>query len=103
MQPPKLEVPGLSGKSTRRIAIYRSWNPSMDEGWTRFIFDQYQIPFTVIGDREVHAGNLASRFDAIILPDESSRGLQNGPREAAYPDSIKGGLGAAGDAALHGS
>ena len=99
--PPKLEVPGLSGKHTRRIAIYRSWNPSMDEGWTRFVFDQYHIPFTVIGDREVHAGNLASRFDAIVIPDESPRGLQNGPREANYPDSLKGGLGAAGDAALH--
>ena len=99
--PPKLEVPGLSGSSKRRIAIYRSWNPSMDEGWTRFVLDQYRIPFTVIGDREVHAGNLASRFDAIIIPDESSRGLQNGPREASYPDSLKGGLGTAGDAALH--
>ncbi|HEY2896221.1 MAG TPA: M14 family zinc carboxypeptidase [Gemmatimonadaceae bacterium] len=99
--PPKLEVPGLSGNTKRRIAIYRSWNPSMDEGWTRFVFDQYHIPFTVIGDREVHAGNLASRFDAIIIPDESSRGLQNGPREASYPDSLKGGLGVAGDASLH--
>jgi hypothetical protein len=99
--PPKLEVPGLSGSSKRRIAIYRSWNPSMDEGWTRFVLDQYRIPFTVIGDREVHAGSLASRFDAIIIPDESSRGLQNGPRQANYPDSLKGGLGTAGDAALH--
>jgi hypothetical protein len=99
--PPKLEVPGLTGSTKRRIAIYRSWNPSMDEGWTRFVLDQYHIPFTVIGDREVHAGNLASRFDAIILPDESPRGLQNGPRERNYPDSLKGGLGAAGDAALH--
>lgn len=99
--PPKLDVPGLSGSSTRRIAIYRSWDPSMDEGWTRFVLDQYRIPFTVIGDREVHAGNLASRFDAIIIPDESPRGLQNGPREPGYPDSLKGGLAAAGDAALH--
>jgi hypothetical protein len=98
--PPKLEVPGLSGKSARRIAIYRSWNPSMDEGWTRFIFDQYRIPFTVIGDREVHAG-LVGKFDAIIIPDESPGGLQQGARQAGYPDTLKGGLGAAGDAALH--
>jgi hypothetical protein len=94
-------VPGLTDNPKRRIAIYRSWNPSMDEGWTRFVLDQYHIPFTVIGDREVHAGNLVSRFDAIIIPDESPRGLQSGPREAGYPDSLKGGLGAAGDAALH--
>ena len=94
--PPVLEVPGLSGKSTRRIAIYRSWNPSMDEGWTRFVFDQYRIPFTVIGDRDVHEGKLADRFDAIVIPDESPRGLQTGPREKFYPDSLKGGLGVEG-------
>ncbi|MFI5243206.1 MAG: M14 family zinc carboxypeptidase, partial [Gemmatimonadales bacterium] len=98
--PPVLDVPGLSGKSTRRIAIYRSWNPSMDEGWTRFVFDQYRIPFTVIGDRDVHAGKLAERFDAIVIPDESPRGLQTGPREKFYPDSLKGGLGVKGDSAL---
>ncbi|MFI5241534.1 MAG: M14 family zinc carboxypeptidase [Gemmatimonadales bacterium] len=98
--PPVLDVPGLSGKTTRRIAIYRSWNPSMDEGWTRFVFDQYHIPFTTIGDREVHAGNLAAHFDAIVIPDESPRGLQSGPREKFYPDSLRGGLGVKGDSAL---
>ncbi|MGE5727599.1 MAG: M14 family zinc carboxypeptidase [Gemmatimonas sp.] len=101
VEPPKLEVPGLSGSTKRRIAIYRSWDPSMDEGWTRFVLDQYHIPFTSIGDRDVRAGNLASRFDAIIIPDESPRALQSGPREAGYPDSLTGGLAATGDAALH--
>ncbi len=99
--PPKLEVEGLSGTATRRIAIYRSWDPSMDEGWTRFVFDQYHIPFTVIGDREVRAGTLRSRFDAIIIPDESPRALKSGPVEPAYPDSLRGGLGVPGATALH--
>src|SRR5690606_31125043 len=102
--PPKLEVPGLSGKSSRRIAIYRSYDPSMDEGWTRFIFDQYRIPFTSIADRDVRAGNvragkLHDRFDVIILPDQSPRGLSRGVTRP-YPDSLKGGLGAEGAAAL---
>lgn len=96
---PALVVPGLSGKSTRRIAIYKSYNPSMDEGWTRFIFDQYHIPFTSIVDRDVRAGNLRARFDAIILPDQSPRGLSRGVTQP-YPDSLKGGLGTEGAAAL---
>jgi hypothetical protein len=98
--PPRLEVKGLSGTTARRIAIYRSWEPSMDEGWTRFIFDQYHIPFTTIGDRDVRAGKLGARFDAIIIPDESPRALRMGPEEPLYPDSLRGGLGAAGAAAL---
>jgi hypothetical protein len=97
--PPKLEVPGLSGKTSRRIAIYRSYDPSMDEGWTRFIFDQYHIPFTGIVDRDVRAGKLHDRFDVIILPDQSPRGLARGVTRP-YPDSLKGGLGTEGAAAL---
>ena len=97
--PPKLQVAGLSGKSSRRIAIYKSYDPSMDEGWTRFVFDQYDIPFTSIFDRDVRAGKLGDRFDVIILPDQSPRGLSRGVTHS-YPDTLKGGLGADGAAAL---
>lgn len=99
IEPPALEVPGLSGETSRRIAIYKSYDPSMDEGWTRWIFDQYRIPFTSIVDRDVRAGDLNDRFDAIILPDQSPRGLSRGVRRS-YPDSLKGGLGSDGAAAL---
>ncbi|NUQ21521.1 MAG: hypothetical protein HOQ09_11225 [Gemmatimonadaceae bacterium] len=96
---PRLTARGLSDRSARRIAIYRNWSPSMDEGWTRWVFDQYRIPFTTITDRDVRAGNLAARFDVILLPDQSDRELTRGAG-ASYPDSVKGGLGDAGAAAL---
>ena len=97
---PPFIAPGLSDDRSRRIAIYQSFDPSMDEGWTRWIFDQYRIPFTSITDRDVRAGGLDRRFDAIILPDQSARGLEHGSEETGYPDSLRGGLGAAGAAAL---
>ena len=97
--PPVLQVPGLTENKSRRIAIYRSYDPSMDEGWTRWVFDQYRIPFTSIVDRDVRAGKLADRFDVIILPDQSPGELSRGVTHS-YPDSLKGGLGAEGAAAL---
>jgi hypothetical protein len=90
---------GLSGTGTRRIAIFRNASPSMDEGWTRWVFDQYKIPFTVITARDIRAGNLAARFDAIIIPDQAPRAIARGPVGPA-PDSLKGGVGDAGAAAL---
>ena len=91
-------VPGLTG-GTRRIAIYRSFDPSMDEGWTRWVFDQYRIPFTTVTDRDVRAGKLRERFDVVLLPDQSSRQLSDG-NSGPYPDSLKGGLGTSGATAL---
>ena len=96
---PRLTAPGLSDRTARRIAIYRSWQPSMDEGWTRWVFEQHRIPYTTITDRDVRAGDLRARFDAIVVPDQSARGLERG-LGGPYPDSLKGGLGDAGAKAL---
>lgn len=90
---------GLSNSKARRIAIFANAQPSMDEGWTRWIFDQYRIPFTTISARDIRAGNLGTRFDAIIIPDQQSRAIAGGP-VGAYPDSLKGGIGASGAASL---
>jgi hypothetical protein len=90
---------GLSNSKARRIAIFANALPSMDEGWTRWVFDQYRIPFTIISARDIRAGNLGARFDAIIIPDQQARAIAGGPT-GAYPDSLKGGVGAAGAAAL---
>jgi Zinc carboxypeptidase len=99
MPEPNYSVAGLSGNASRRIGIYKSFAASMDEGWTRWVFDSHKIPFTSVHDRDLRAGNLNARFDVIILPDQNAgqitRGLGN-----TYPDSLRGGVGEAGARAL---
>ncbi len=90
---------GLSNSRDRRIAIFANAQPAMDEGWTRWVFDQYGVPFTVISAKDIRAGNLASKFDVVIIPDQQSRAIARGPVNA-YPDSLKGGLGEPGAASL---
>ncbi len=97
---PRLTAPGLSDHTDRRIAIYRSYVPSMDEGWTRWIFDQYRIPYTTVHDADIRAGALRRRFDVIVLPDESPRAIALGAPLNLYPDSLAGGLGDEGARAL---
>jgi hypothetical protein len=97
---PRLDVPGLSGSSARRIAIYRSYAPSIDEGWTRFLLDEYKIPYTVLVNRDIRAGGLRAKYDVIILPDQSPREIRDGAYYETYPDSLTGGLGDPGAAAL---
>jgi hypothetical protein len=61
-----------------RIGLYQSWVPSMDEGWTRYIFDQNGIPYTRLVDADIRKGNLNDRFDVIVLPDNSARAITTG-------------------------
>jgi hypothetical protein len=98
---PAFTVASLSNASAKRIGIYKSYAESMDEGWTRYVFDTYHIPFTSLHDRDIIAGNLNARFDVIIMPDQSANSIIRGVG-ANYPDSLKGGLGERGGAALAG-
>jgi hypothetical protein len=90
---------GLSDSKARRVALFHNDAPSMDEGWTRWLLDQHRIPYTVVNARELRAGRLRARYDAILLPEQSARQIAGGPG-GAYPDSLKGGVGEAGAAAL---
>src|SRR5262245_43676417 len=101
-----------------RVALYKNYIPSMDDGWTHWMFDQYAVAFTSLRDAEAREGNLKAKYDAIIIPDQSVNALLNGlPAEAGrteragaergeeritglYPAEFAGGLGEAGVKAL---
>jgi hypothetical protein len=58
-----------------RIAVYKSAPGNMDEGWTEWLFDTFGYKYTLITPAGLRAGNLASRFDAIVF---ASQGLGGG-------------------------
>ena len=83
------------------MGLYRSWVPSMDEGWTRYVFEkEMAVPYQTLHDTDVRAGGLGERFDAIVLPDQSVAGLRDGHAKGVMPDEYTGGLGAEGGRAL---
>ena len=90
---------GLTNNRGRRIAIFRNYSSSMDEGWTRWLLDRHSIPYSVVTAPQLRAGSLSGRYDVIILPEQSARQIAQGPT-GPYPDSLKGGLGDKGAAAL---
>ncbi|ADV83056.1 M14 family metallopeptidase [Terriglobus saanensis] len=77
---PATSAPTGTALSVRlpRIALYQSWVASMDEGWTRWIFDQNNIPYTRVVDADIRKGDLDKRFDVIVLPDNAPRAITTG-------------------------
>jgi hypothetical protein len=96
---------------TPRIGLYKSWVASLDEGWTRFVFDTNGVPYKTLVNADIRKGNLNAQFDAIILPDNPApailtgrfEGGRGGPNRLTYPPvppEYLGGLGPEGAAAL---
>lgn len=81
-------------KTAPRIGLYKSYRASIDEGWTRFVFDTFQIPYSSLMDAQVRAGNLP--FDTIILPSASSESIMSGLGADRYPSEYAGGIGESG-------
>ncbi len=83
-----------------RIGMYQSYVPSMDEGWTRWLFDDFGIASTSLHDADVKSGNLRAKFDAIVIPDQAPQQIAQGHRAGTMPPEYCGGLGDQGAAAL---
>lgn len=84
----------------RRIGLYNSATASMDEGWTRWMFDRFGVAYTRLADRDIRAGQLRARFDAIIIPDLRPEELSAGRAPGTAPPETTGGLGRPGAEAL---
>ncbi len=83
-------------KKQMRTGIYRGFVPSMDEGWTRLVFDNFQIPYTSLRDADIKSGGLRAKVDAIILPSQSEDNIVGGLKKANYPEEFTGGIGEQG-------
>jgi hypothetical protein len=88
-----------------RVALYKPYFSSIDEGWTRFVLEQYGFGVKNIENKEVKAGNLNSQFDVIILPDTTKQIILEGrPTKEGYfesfPPEYAGGIGKEGVSAL---
>jgi len=82
--------------SQPRVGLYRPWNASMDEGWTRWLLEMYGIPFKSLYSADVRAGDLGSRYDVILLADMRGGQIVNGFANGSVPPRYAGGIGPEG-------
>jgi hypothetical protein len=84
-------------KAGVRVGIYQNSRAgNMDEGWTRYVFDTFNVPFKSISEAVISEGNLRTSFDAIVLPSEQTRAA---PDDAGDSEGGRG-LGDRGYASL---
>ena len=106
---PKPPRTGVKDVRPARIGLYRSWVASIDEGWIRWLLEQYGFGYTTLRNQGIRAGNLRQRFDVVLLPAQSANSILDGHGAAApsrngptgpVPPEYRGGIGAEGIAAL---
>jgi hypothetical protein len=100
-----------------RVGLYQSWRGNMDEGWTRYMFDDLGIPFTTLHNENIKGtkdkkADLKADYDVIVFADENVDIIKTGRPGAgmnpefarmfasATPPEYEGGIGQEGVDAL---
>src|SRR5690349_8874587 len=83
-------------KQPVRVGIYHGSTGNMDEGWTRYIFDTFNVPYTSLHDVDVRQGALNSKFDALIFTSQPATQIVNGNAPGTLPQEYTGGITEAG-------
>ncbi|MGM0549779.1 MAG: M14 family metallopeptidase [Bacteroidota bacterium] len=81
-----------------KIGIIESWFHHMDAGWTRYLFDNYKIPFDILRPEQLAEKELEN-YDILIFPSENKGVLLKGKYErnthyfaSQYPPEFSKGM-----------
>ena len=100
VEAPVRHAEGLSGRPGLLVGLYQPYIPATDEGWTRWLFDGYQVPYATLHDQQIRRGDLDRRFTSIVLPSVEPSVLDEGWAPGSMPVEFTGGLGSPGVQAL---
>ncbi|MEJ2629526.1 MAG: hypothetical protein P8078_13360, partial [bacterium] len=89
--------------SVPKIGLVETFFHDMDAGWTRYVFDSYSLPYTVLRPDDFEKIDLRKEFDLIIFPDANESILKEGKRKyenreylSSYPPEFSQGMGKEG-------
>lgn len=86
----------------QRVGMYQRYHGgNMDEGWTRWLLEDFSFEYASIMDAEILRGALHERWDVIVLPADSRQMMVDGPNDvSSTPPPYRSGFGDEGVAAL---
>jgi hypothetical protein len=61
-----------------RVGLYKPWVASMDEGWTRWLLERYEIPFINLNNEDIKESSFAGQVDVLLFPDVSKTVIEKG-------------------------
>lgn len=66
-----------------KIALYKPWLASMDEGWTRYLFDTHAVPYENVANEHIKEGKIG-KYDILILPSIGKDIIKDGRHSGEY-------------------
>ncbi len=83
------DVPGVAKHDLDlpRIGLVHSWQNTQNEGWVRYAFDHFAIPYTYLSTQQLRDSARLAQLDVLMLPyvSDNARSIVNGQPMAGPP------------------
>jgi len=83
-----------------KVGLYKSWDANIDEGWTRWVLEQFEFDLDTLHNDDIIGKDL-SKYTAIIFPSQSPEEILVGHRPGTMPEPYVGGIGLEGTLTLN--
>lgn len=89
----------MNSISLPRVGLYKSWDANMDEGWTRWLLEEYAFQVDTLHDADIRGKDL-SQYHSIIIPSQRPSEILHGHSIREMPEEYTGGIGLEGTLSL---
>ncbi len=90
-----------------KAGLYQNWGHNMTEGWLRYVFDQYKVPYETVHPKDVAKKDFAGKYDILVFAGASESEIETGKPPKKWekwstpaPPEYSGGIGEKGEKRL---
>ena len=103
-----LPVDRFSKLKPFKVAVYQNWAHNMEEGWTRYVLDEFKIDFETLHPQDFKKKDILKKYDVLLFVGASETEIESGKYEKKYekfasptPPEYSGGIEKTGKEALY--
>jgi hypothetical protein len=74
----------LRAIGAQRIGLFKPWVASMDEGWTRWVLEQYDFSMVNLSNEQIRSGEFTDTVDVLLFPDVEADIISKGEPGPSY-------------------
>jgi hypothetical protein len=90
-----------------KIGLYQNWGHNMTEGWLRYVFDQYKVPYETVHPKDPALKGFAGKYDLLVFAGAGESEIESGKPPKKWekwatpaPPEYAGGIGEKGEKLL---
>ena len=82
------DLSALKKLKSFKVALYQNWGHNMEEGWMRYVFDQFHISYDTIHPKDITNKDFVKNYDILVFIGAEKTEIESGKPPKEYEEWI---------------